>query len=134
MMTAMANAVIRDETLTGHEIDSWTLPDLPDRISARELLRLRVREEVARFNATTIDVFRGLVRPTDAREMIRGYMVAPGRRLDWVQQADAACAAFSRNGFIMLAGGRQIDDLDEAVDLAVDPQVAFIKLVPLVGG
>lgn len=36
---------------TGHW-GEFTLPDLPERISARELVRLRVREEVARHNTS----------------------------------------------------------------------------------
>ncbi|MFC7102324.1 hypothetical protein ACFQQB_18840 [Nonomuraea rubra] len=41
----------RDESATGRALAEFSLPDLPERISARELVRLRVREEVARHNA-----------------------------------------------------------------------------------
>ncbi|NHO85139.1 hypothetical protein HA073_29415 [Micromonospora sp. CMU55-4] len=60
--------------------------------------------------------------------------VGRGRRLDWERQADAACAAFARNGFVLLVGDRQVEDLDEEIDLLADPEVAFVRLVPLVGG
>jgi hypothetical protein len=130
----VAEVMVRDETMTGRELDSWILPDLPTEISARELLRLRVREEVARFHAAAGDVFRGLVRPVGAHETSAGFTVRPGQRLDWVAQADAACAAFTRNGFVMIVGTRQVDDLDQIIDLRRDPTVAFIRLVPLVGG
>jgi hypothetical protein len=134
IMSAMAVVMVRDETPSGRPIDSWQLADLPDRITARELVRLRVREEVARYNATGGAIFRGLVRPLDAKETQNGYVVRDGRRLDWSAQADHACAAFAGNGFVMLAGDRQIEDLDEVIDLSHDVEVAFIKLVPLVGG
>jgi hypothetical protein len=49
-------------------------------------------------------------------------------------QADLAERAFQRNGFFLLAGDRQVDDLDQVVDLTTDTEVVFIKLVPLVGG
>lgn len=130
----MAEVMVRDETMAGRAIDTWILPDLPDEITARELLRLRVREEVARFHATAGDVFRGLVRPVAADETPAGFQVRAGRRLDWVAQADAACAAFARNGFVMIVGDRQVDDLDQLIDLRRDPTVAFIRLVPLAGG
>ncbi|MGW4940199.1 hypothetical protein ACWEOZ_01220 [Actinoplanes sp. NPDC004185] len=130
----MAEVMVRDETMAGRAIDEWILPDLPDEITARELLRLRVREEVARFHATTGDVFRGLVRPVAAAETPAGFTVRRGQRLDWAAQADAACQAFTRNGFVMIVGRHQVDDLDQLIDLRGDPTVAFIRLVPLVGG
>ncbi|MEV4481862.1 hypothetical protein [Micromonospora coxensis] len=107
---------------------------LPQRVSARELIRLRVREEVARFNADQAECFRGLVRPTGTEATLNGYRVARGRRLDWEQQADAACVAFARNGFVLLVGDRQVEDLDEEIDLSAEPVVAFVRLVALAGG
>jgi hypothetical protein len=130
----VADVMVRDETMSGKWIESWVLPDLPDQITPRELLRLRVREEVARFNATTTEVFRGLVRPADPQEISAGFVVRKGRRLDWEAQADSACAAFECNGFVILVGDRQVDDLDEVIDLRRESTVAFIRLVPLVGG
>ncbi|WP_238009952.1 hypothetical protein KZZ52_34940 [Dactylosporangium sp. AC04546] len=130
----MAEVIVRDETMSGRAIESRVLPGLPDEISARELVRLRVREEVARFNAEAGEVFHGLVRPVGAEVTPAGFVVPGGRRLDWEAQADAACAAFERNGFVMLAGDRQVDRLDEVIDLRQESTVAFIRLVALVGG
>ncbi|MGN9842300.1 hypothetical protein ACTMTI_29680 [Nonomuraea sp. H19] len=130
----MASVVFRDETATGRALEEFSLPDLPERISARELVRLRVREEVARHNAAPSLHFRGLVKPTDAEAELNGYRMRTARRLNWERQADAAEAAFARNGFLLLVGDRQIEDLGEEIDLTVDPVVSFVKLVPLVGG
>ncbi|MBN6055409.1 hypothetical protein JYK22_25970 [Nonomuraea sp. RK-328] len=130
----MASVTFRDETATGRALEEFSLPGLPERISARELVRLRVREEVARHNAAPTRYFRGLVRPTDAEAELNGYRLRTARGLDWERQADAAEAAFARNGFLLLAGDRQIEDLDETIDLTADPVVSFVKLVPLVGG
>ncbi|TDD28672.1 hypothetical protein E1287_32375 [Actinomadura sp. KC06] len=41
---------------------------------------------------------------------------------------------FLANGFFVLAGDRQVEDLDEEVDLTADPELVFVKLVPLAGG
>ncbi|MBP2706085.1 hypothetical protein JOL79_19950 [Microbispora sp. RL4-1S] len=130
----MALVTFRDESATGRALEEFTLPGLPERTSARELVRLRVREEVARYNAAPSHHFRGLVKPTDAEAELNGYRMRTVHRLDWEKQADAAEAAFARNGFLLLVGDRQIDDLDTEVDLTVDPVVSFVKLVPLVGG
>jgi hypothetical protein len=130
----MATVTIRDETTAGREVDRWVLPELPDSITARELVRLRVRDEVARFNAAPGDVFRGLVQPTDAEAILNGYRLRERRRLDWERQADLACAAFERNGFVLFVGERQVESLEDLIDLTSDPEVSFVRLVPLVGG
>ncbi|MFI7438511.1 hypothetical protein [Nonomuraea indica] len=130
----MATVTFRDETATGRSLGEFALPDLPESISARELVRLRVREEVARFNAAPSARFTGLVRPTDAEAELNGHRMGARRRIDWEKQADIAVRAFQRNGFVLLAGDRQVEDLSEVIDLTGDPVVSFIKLVPLVGG
>lgn len=113
---------------------SFDVPDVPDSITVRELVRLRVREEVARFNAAPTGRFQGLVRPSDAEVDLNGYRLTRPRRLDWERQADVACKAFARNGFFVLVGDRQVEDLEEVVDLTTACDVAFVKLVQLVGG
>lgn len=130
----MATLVVHDETATGRPVRQISLPDLPATITVRELVRLRVREEVARHNALPQAVFAGLVRPLEAEVVANGYRLKSPRRLDWEKQADIAVDAFERNGFFILVGDRQVEDLDETIDLAADPHVAFVRLTPLVGG
>jgi len=134
MMPFVAVLTVYDETPTGRRSGSLVLPDVPTHITARELIRLRVREEVARYNAALGPVFRGLVRPGEAEIVREGYRLREPRRLDWERQADAACAAFRRNGFVLLVGQRQVEELDEVLDLADGAEAAFVKLVALVGG
>ncbi|RBQ18397.1 hypothetical protein DP939_20180 [Spongiactinospora rosea] len=130
----MTSVTFRDETASGRPLEEFTLPGLPTRISARELVRLRVREEVARHNAAPRPRRTGLVRPLDAETELNGPGRGEPRPIDWERRADAAEAAFARNGFILLAGERQIEDLDEEIDLTADPVISFVRLVPLVGG
>ena len=47
---------------------------------------------------------------------------------------EAAERAFRRNGFVLLVGDRQVEDLDGTVDLTGAPEITFIRLVPLAGG
>ncbi|OLT35766.1 hypothetical protein BJF79_31915 [Actinomadura sp. CNU-125] len=130
----MTEVTFRDETATGAPVAEFAVAGLPGRMTVRELIRLRVREEVARHNARPSDRFAGLVRPDDAEAEQNGYRLREPRRLDWERQADIAERAFLGNGFVMLAGDRQVDDLDEEIDLTADPDLVFIKLVPLAGG
>ena len=60
--------------------------------------------------------------------------MATPARIDWEQQADAALTAFGRNGFFVLVGDRQVEDLDEELTLDDASRVVFIRLVQLVGG
>ncbi|MGV9345803.1 hypothetical protein ACWDSD_13510 [Streptomyces spiralis] len=130
----MATVTFRDETATGKALTEWEVAGLPDRMTVGELIRLRVREEVARHNARPSDRFNGLVRPDDAETELNGYRLRETRRIDWERQAEIAERAFLSNGFFVLAGDRQVEDLDEVVDLTADPDLVFIKLVALVGG
>ncbi|MGI5237847.1 hypothetical protein [Dactylosporangium sp. CA-139066] len=124
---------IHDETATGRLVGTMEL-DVPGVVTLRELIRLRVREEVARYNARPVERFHGLVRPTAAEADLNGYLMPTPTRIDWERQADAAVAAFERNGFFVLVGDRQVEELDAELTLDEASRVAFVRLVPLVGG
>ncbi|WP_205751746.1 hypothetical protein [Cryptosporangium phraense] len=108
---------LQDETATGRALATTSLEVLPAMLTARELVRLRVREEAART-----DVGMPLVAAHE------------GRPVDWERQAEVAEAAFDRNGFVLLVGDRQIESLDEVLDLSDDPVISFVRLIALVGG
>jgi len=91
--------VVTDASSAGREIARLLLSDVPDRIRVRDLIRYRVREEVARFNAAPAGCFTGLVQPVGSEQTLAGYRLSQPRRLDWQAQANAAVAAFRRNGF-----------------------------------
>ena len=130
----MPALTIHDRTGTGHPVDSFTLDGLPDRITIRDLIRTRVRDEVARHNLKPVETFRGLVAPTEAEVTLNGARLREPRRVDWEAQARVAVQAFDRNGFFVLVNGRQAHSLDEEVDLTAAADVAFVRLLPLVGG
>jgi hypothetical protein len=130
----MATVTFRDETATGKPVAAWEVTGLPDRMTVRELIGLRVQEEVARHNDRPGNRFDGLVRPADAEAELNGHRPREPRRIDGERQAEIAERAFLANGFFVLTGDRQVEDLDEVVDLTVDPDLVFIKLVALVGG
>ena len=56
------------------------------------------------------------------------------RKIDWEEQYKRALKGFQANGFILLVDDRQLDDLDEEIELRYDTKVSFLRLVPLVGG
>jgi hypothetical protein len=132
---SMAYAITSvDETTSGERTHELTLEFLNERVTAREIIRSRVYQEVTEYNARrTLNPFIGLVQPADEERVLNG---APRRerRVDWEAQCETALRAFERNGFLLLVDDRQIVDLDEEVDLRPDTVVSFLKLVPLIGG
>ena len=125
---------IRDESRPGRTVQELTLPDLPERITLRDLIRTRVREEVAKVNADPSREFRTLVQPTDAETSLNGFRLRRPRPVDWAAQAEVAEEAFTRNGFFVLVDGTQATDLDAELELTAESDVRFMKLTPLVGG
>ncbi|CAN5725554.1 MAG: hypothetical protein ACR2FR_08425 [Rubrobacter sp.] len=128
---------IRDETtssLGDDEERDFTLDVLKSRISVRELIRVRVANEVRDYNLSQPEYFRGLVQPTDAERSLNGFKIRKGRRIDPEKQVELAIKAFYSNGFILLVNDRQVDELEDEIEIRPDTTVTFLKLVPLVGG
>ena len=105
-----------------------------DRVTVRELIERRVRQEVEAFNSSNEDVYRGLVKPAEAEETLNGFRFRLRKQVKLQEQIDAALSAFASNGFLLLIDDRQVSSLDEWVTLQRASRVTFIKLVPLVGG
>jgi hypothetical protein len=74
---------IHDETPGGRTISTFVLADAPSTISLRELIKLRIRDEVARHNANPTIRFNGFVRPLEAEEQLNGDLLYAPRRIDW---------------------------------------------------
>ena len=130
----MTTVTVQDETSRGELVRSFEL-ELPDpTVTARELIRARVYEEVRAHNRSRPDRFAGLVQPTDTERDLNGYRFRKRRRLDWQKQVEIALAAFESNGFLLLVDDHQVTSLDEQVRLQPGSQISFLKLVPLVGG
>lgn len=126
---------VHDETASGNKTHAATLEFPSERITVRELIRSRVYQEVKDHNvATSQELFRGLVQPSDAERELNGFRLPRPRQLDWQKQFDAAQRAFNRREFLILVDDRQRDDLDEEIVLTHQTQISFLKLVPLVGG
>lgn len=126
-----------DETLPGGRMPALRLSLLVSRITLRELIRRRIYEEVQQYHAAPADApFHGLVTPSPMERLLNGDKATshPKRRVDWEAQYEKALQAFQRNGFFVLVGDRQVDDIEEELELKVDTDIAFVKLVPLVGG
>lgn len=63
----MGTLVVHDQTGAGRPEATVSLPGLPERITVRELVRLRVREEFAWHNADPAALCHALVLPPTPR-------------------------------------------------------------------
>jgi hypothetical protein len=128
---------IRDETtlsLGGDEEGGFALDVLTARITVRDLIRARIANEVRDYNLSQPEYFCGLVQPTGAERTLNGFKMPKRRRIDPEKQFELAMSAFYANGFILLVDDRQVDELEEEIEVRPDTTVTFLKLVPLVGG
>ncbi|HVJ69015.1 MAG TPA: hypothetical protein VM510_13585 [Caulifigura sp.] len=123
--------VIRDESTDGRQLNESVVEFLTETITVEELIRGRVYQEVQDYNRTKSSKFRGLVDPAEERNR---------RDIDWKAQFETACEAFRNNRVLILVDDRQVERLDQAIELrpasAERPatSVTFLKLTPLVGG
>jgi hypothetical protein len=123
---------VRDETTSGESRSAGTFQFDTARLTLREIIRLRVEQEVARFNSADYEMFQGLVQPEESERILNGVRTRPV--LDAQQQFAKAIAALKGNGFLVLLDDRQIMDLDEILHLTAQSKITFLRLVPLVGG
>jgi hypothetical protein len=131
---AAAAILIVDETAARKPIREFRLELASERISAEELIRRRVRAEVDRWRAHPQEIFAGLVEPTGAERALNGVRVPKERKLDSAKLERAAIEAFTKKGFLMFVGDRQVVGLDSEIVVTADLEVRFVRLVPLVGG
>ena len=125
---------ITDATPTGEKLHSFTLETLTERSTVREIIRARIWQEVADYNQQPRENFRGLVQPAGTERVLNGTKSRAPRPIDWEAQFRRACEAFETNGFFVLIGDRQAENLDEEYEVGVETEVQFVKLTPLVGG
>jgi hypothetical protein len=122
------------DSVPGRSLRTQELEFPAARLTLAELLRERVNREVEAFNRNRSDVYQGLVQPEESERLLNGYRLKEAKTLDAEKEYQRAVRAFGANGFVVLAGGKQLETLDDEIDLDAAAEIEFIKLVPLVGG
>jgi hypothetical protein len=104
-------------------------------VTAREIVRKRVRLEVERYNSSEPQhSFVGLVMPAKEERELNGVRGATRRLLDAERQIEVALEAVRKGRVIILFNGVQVSDLDAPLVVTPVSEARFLKLVPLVGG
>ncbi len=122
---------MRDQSRAGHVLGGTRVADLPDEVSVRDLVRTRIRDEVAAYNADPGPVYRGLVQPADAVRHSDGFRMREPRLLD-AELMVAAAEEAARLGLLRLRlDGRPVD-LDELIAPADHDELTAVLERPVV--
>ena len=119
----------------GNAEQLWLSVEAPsERLTLRDLIRLRVECEVERYNARLPERYHGLIEIDERERMLQGDRPSPLEPLDPVQQVERAWKSFERNGFFVSVDGESIGSLDAPLQISAESDIRFLKLVPLMGG
>ena len=125
---------VRDETTSGDTLQEFALELPRERLTVRELIRSRVYQEVKDFNVRQPAQFPGLIQPGDAEMSLNGVRDRGPRKVDWKRQFERALTAFRSNQIIVLLDNRQLEELDEEIEIEPGAKVSFLRLTLLAGG
>jgi len=112
-----------DETAFGDQLAEMCLSFDAVKVSVREIISERVRDEVTRLKA----------RGAGGRD-IDHLLMKYGVEIDVSAAIEKALAGFESNQFIVLLDNTQVESLDQMVDLQKTQAASFVKLTPLAGG
>ena len=133
--TVAVNLRVVDETSSGQVYNETILRLASTRVSARDVIEKRVRQEVKKFNdANKEQLFSGLVQPKGTESELNGYRLKKPKVIDADEQVEIALAGFSENKFFFLVDDLQVESLDDEFGITDETRVTFLKLIPVVGG
>lgn len=128
----MAEIRMRDVSRSGHVLGGARVGDLPERLTIRELLRARIRGEVAAYNADPGATFAGLVQPADSIRHTDGYRMEEPRPLDPDQLITAAEEAVAADMLSFRLGAETVSDLDRELVVAEHDEVVAVLERPVI--
>jgi hypothetical protein len=108
---------VRDVSATGQSLHEIAIEFLTERITVRELVQERVRQEVQYFNRKVENEFQGHLRVQELDEQVR-----------------RAWEGFTSNSYFILIDDKQAESLEQEFPISPITRISFVKLTPLVGG
>ena len=126
--------IVFDETARGERTHRVQLKLVSERITIRDLIARRVQSEVEKFNLQRPINFKALVQPKDAEETSQGYRLRQHRDLDSQVHVDEAIKAFENQRFFVMVDHKDVNDLGAEITIADNTDIAFVKLMPIIGG
>ena len=125
-----------DKSLYGDVIQKWDVPVKFTSLTLRELIMLRVEEEIRRQNdKATEQYFTKLAASPEAERLLnRNSPPDEAQQPDPEAHGYRALDAFRKNAFFVLVDNKQVGDLEARIELGANTSVSFVRLTPLVGG
>lgn len=123
---------MRDQSRAGHVLGGAVVEGLPGRTTLAELVRVRVRHEVATYNAAPGPVYRGLVAPEGAIRHSDGFRMSSTRPLDAERLVRAVHEAVAAGVVHFRVGEQTHDDLAAPFDADEVDEVVVVMDRPIV--
>ena len=121
---------LRDILPSGTTTHEFVLPFDRRRVQVRDIIVERVRLE----HDARRDAGPGLAPPPcPASAAERALSDRPEPR-DIERAVAAALKGFDDNAYFVIVDDRQVESLDQWLDVGLDPVVRFLRLVPIAGG
>lgn len=127
----------KDETLTGRLIQEISVPVVSETLALREIIMMRVEEEIKRREDEKHERFQALaIEPDEKERVLNGVRESrkSGEMPDPEAHGYRALRAFQQNAFFVLIDDVQVDNLEAQVAVRDNTTVTFVKTTPLVGG
>jgi hypothetical protein len=128
----------KDETMTGRLIQEISVPAASETLTLREIIMMRVEEEIKRREDEKHERFTALALELDEKERVlngvRERRNKTGDIPDPESHGYRALRAFQQNAYFVLVDDVQTDDLETTIGVTEKTTVTFVKTTPLVGG
>lgn len=131
------SVTFKDETLTGKLIQEISVPIGSEVMTLREIIMLRVEEEIKRREDEKHQRFMALAFEMDEKERtLNGIREKrkPGEMPDPEAHGYRALKAFQQNAYFVLVDDIQVENLETPLRMTDKTTVTFVKTTPLVGG
>ena len=125
---------INDEDVRGNCYHSFRLPNNVEKLTVRDLIKLRIETEIKRFNIQRPLCFFSLIQPEGAEITPRGYRLQTHRDIDWQTQFEKAIEAFEQKQFLINASGKDMQSLDDVIETSDFTEISFVKFNEVIGG
>jgi hypothetical protein len=126
--------LIKDDTISGETNNLFEIETNEQKATVKELIKMRIFEEIGSYNEKLPEYFKSLVQPTEAQVTLNGYRLIEKRAIDPEKQYYLALDAFNKNGYFLIINDKQVESLEQEIEIQENMELQFIKLTQLVGG
>lgn len=120
------NVTVHDETSTGSILNLLKITLHQNQLSAKELIRIRVYQEVQNYNTKRTRCYRGLVQPEGSEPVINGYRMKRRYKLNPERIFKNALRSFEQKGFSILVNEHPVNDPNQEIEIGTETRLSFL--------